>query len=65
MLGLVKHLTFVEVTWFQWSFAGIDMRLPSGELEPGDTIESVLAAYCAATPTSSASSSTVRRVAEH
>jgi hypothetical protein len=45
LLGLVKHLTYVEVTWFQWSFAGIDVALPSGDLEPGDTGASVLDAY--------------------
>jgi uncharacterized damage-inducible protein DinB len=48
LLGLVKHLTFVEVMWFQWSFAGSDVPLPSGELEPGDTTTSVLDAYRAA-----------------
>jgi hypothetical protein len=45
LLGLVKHLTFVETAWFQWSFAGLDVQLPSGDLQPGDTAESVLAAY--------------------
>jgi hypothetical protein len=45
LLGLVKHLTFVEVAWFQWSFAGLEVELPSGDLQPDDTTVSVLAAY--------------------
>jgi hypothetical protein len=49
LLGLVKHLTFVELAWFEWSFAGLDIRLPSGDLEPDDTAASVIAAYRAAT----------------
>jgi uncharacterized damage-inducible protein DinB len=48
LLVLVKHLTFVETAWFQWSFAGLDVQLPSGDLQPEDTAESVLAAYRAA-----------------
>ncbi|MDQ1519851.1 MAG: hypothetical protein QOI55_924 [Actinomycetota bacterium] len=49
LLVLVKHLTFVEIAWVQWSFAGLDVTLPSGDLEPGDTTESVIDAYRAAT----------------
>jgi uncharacterized damage-inducible protein DinB len=45
LLGLVKHLTMVEVVWFQWSFAGLDVSIPAQELEPGDTSESVMAGY--------------------
>jgi uncharacterized damage-inducible protein DinB len=45
LLGLVKHLTYVETMWFQWSFAGLDVDRPSGDLQSGDTAESVLAAY--------------------
>jgi uncharacterized damage-inducible protein DinB len=45
LLGLVKHLTMVEVSWFQWSFAGLDVAIPALELEDGDTIESVVADY--------------------
>lgn len=45
VLGLVKHLTMVEIVWFQWSFAGLDVSIPAQELEPGDTTESVVAGY--------------------
>ena len=45
LLGLVKHLTMVETAWFPFAFAGDDVTVPSGELEPGDTAESVLGAY--------------------
>jgi hypothetical protein len=45
LLGLVKHLTMVEVIWFQRSFAGLDVRVPPGDLTPGDTVESAVAAY--------------------
>ena len=45
VLGLVKHLTMVEVSWFQWSFAGLDVRIPSGELTEDDRVDSVVAAY--------------------
>src|SRR6476620_3936415 len=48
LLGLVKHLTMVEVAWFQWSFAGFDVPVPDQRLEPDDTTESVFAAYRAA-----------------
>ena len=37
MLGLVKHLTMVEVAWFQWSFAGFDVPIPDQGLDAGDT----------------------------
>lgn len=45
LLGLLKHLTMVEVLWFQLWFAGRDIPAPSNDLEPGDTTESVVAAY--------------------
>jgi len=45
LLGLVKHLTYVEAVWFQYSFAGSDAHLPSGDLEDGDTGDSVIGAY--------------------
>jgi len=45
LLGLVKHLTMVEVAWFQWAFAGLEVAVPTGELEAHDTEASALAAY--------------------
>jgi hypothetical protein len=45
LLGLVKHLTFVELVWFSFSYAGADDALPQGDLEPGDTTASVVAGY--------------------
>jgi uncharacterized damage-inducible protein DinB len=45
LLGLVKHLTYVESFWFERTFmAGTDDILIS-DLEPGDTAASVVAAY--------------------
>jgi len=49
MLGIVKHLAWVERIWFRSYFRG-EEREPvenpeSFEITPGDTIESVLAAY--------------------
>jgi uncharacterized damage-inducible protein DinB len=54
LLGLVKHLTMVEVAWFHWAFAGLDATVPASELEPGDTVESVVAGYRDAIATSNA-----------
>jgi uncharacterized damage-inducible protein DinB len=45
LLGLVKHLTRVEVAWFQWALADFDVRVPDDALMPTDTAESVLAGY--------------------
>ncbi len=45
VLGLVKHLTMVEVSWFQWSFAGLDVRVPRDRLTDDDRIDEVVAAY--------------------
>lgn len=49
VLGLVKHLTMVEVSWFQWSFAGLDVRVPAGELADDDSVDSLITEYRAAT----------------
>jgi hypothetical protein len=49
LLGLVKHLTMVEVSWFQWSFAADDVRVPGERIKEGDTVASVVASYRAAT----------------
>lgn len=54
-LGVVKHLTGTERFWFSIDFAGLDLPHPWPEddrhgafaLEPGDTVESILAAYAA------------------
>jgi uncharacterized damage-inducible protein DinB len=48
LLGLVKHLTMVEIAWFPFSFAGAEVWVPSGELEPDDTTDSVVDGYRAA-----------------
>ncbi len=52
LLGLVKHLTMVEVAWFQWTFAGLDVPVPGVELDDGDTVMSVVADYRAVCATS-------------
>jgi uncharacterized damage-inducible protein DinB len=47
LLGLVKHLAFVEVYWAQRRFAGSDVVLVGDgfELDPTDTVESVRHEY--------------------
>lgn len=45
VLGLLKHLTMVEVAWFHWAFAGRDVRVPDSALSADDSIESVVAGY--------------------
>ncbi|WP_455352128.1 DinB family protein [Streptomyces sp. SYSU K217416] len=46
VLGLVKHLTAVELNWFAWAYAGADVALLEDESEPAaETTESLLAAY--------------------
>lgn len=45
LLGLVKHLTMVEVAWFQWAFEGRDVDIPSTEVTDDDAVESAVAAY--------------------
>ncbi len=45
LLGLVKHLTVVELTWFQLALAGIDTPFPAEAIGPSDTVASVLDAY--------------------
>ena len=52
-LGIVKHLTLVERDWFRAQFAGEAVELPEvGDdnaptflVEPGDTVDGVLAEY--------------------
>lgn len=39
LLGLVKHLTGVEVVWFQFAFVGLDPLIPTEVIEPTDTVE--------------------------
>lgn len=54
LLGIVKHLAYVERWWFQDNFLGRDCTYPwteSGDMEadfriePGETIESIFALY--------------------
>jgi Protein of unknown function (DUF664) len=51
VLGTVKHLAGVERLWLRWRFAGEDIPVQTGDnavtfhLDPGDTIDSVLADY--------------------
>jgi Protein of unknown function (DUF664) len=45
VLGLVKHVTRVEVLWFQWSFAGLAVHIPSDRLTDDDRIDTAVAAY--------------------
>ena len=52
LLGLVKHLTRVEIAWFQYAFAGIDVPVPSGELTDADEPAAVVSGYRQATAVS-------------
>ena len=45
LLGLIKHLTGVEVAWFQFAFAGLNAPIPSEEIDPTDTVASAVASY--------------------
>ena len=53
LLGMVKHLAYVERSWFQRVFAGKEVDFPWTEadpdadwrVEPGETIASVVAFY--------------------
>jgi len=54
LLGVVKHLGWVEYYWFRYVFAGEDIEPPPRvdddnavqfRIEPGDTVDSVLAFY--------------------
>ena len=45
LLGLVKHLTVVELTWFQLALAGLDTPLSAEAIESTDTVSSVIDAY--------------------
>lgn len=48
LMGLVKHLTRVEISWFQFGFAGLDVEIPDDRLTADDTSETVAAGYRAA-----------------
>jgi uncharacterized damage-inducible protein DinB len=48
LLGLVKHLTRVEVAWFHWGFAGDDVRVPEDALSAADSVDAVVGGYRAA-----------------
>ena len=57
LLGLVKHLAFVERWWFQWIFAGDEVDFPWTEddpdadfgIGPGESSEQIFALYRAET----------------
>jgi hypothetical protein len=49
LLGLVKHLTRVEVAWFQFAFAGLDPLISPEAIEPTDTVASAVGSYRTAT----------------
>lgn len=53
LLGIVKHLAYVERWWFQENFLGRECEYPWTEndmdadfrIEPGETVESIVALY--------------------
>ena len=53
LLGMVKHLAFVERYWFGIFFAGLDLPMPGSDedpdadwrIEPDETVEQVVALY--------------------
>jgi hypothetical protein len=48
LLGLVKHLTRVEVVWLRFGFAGEKVWVPDDALTPDDTRDRLIADYRAA-----------------
>jgi uncharacterized damage-inducible protein DinB len=54
LLGLVKHLTVVELTWFQLALAGLDPPFPPEAIESTDTVPFVVDAYRATIAASNA-----------
>jgi uncharacterized damage-inducible protein DinB len=54
LLGLVRHLTIVELTWFQLALAGLDTPFPSEAIEPTDTVARVVDSYRATIATNNA-----------
>ena len=48
LLGLLKHLTMVEVAWLHYAFAGDKVWVPADALEPEDTLAGIVAGYRAA-----------------
>jgi uncharacterized damage-inducible protein DinB len=45
LLGIVKHLVGVEIAWFQFSFAGNDVRVPPSELSDADRVQPIVESY--------------------
>ena len=45
LLGLVKHLTRVEIVWFQYVFAGADVQVPGDDLADDDDPQSVIGGH--------------------
>jgi hypothetical protein len=45
LLGILKHLVRVEITWFQFSFAGHDVRVPTSELSDADRVQPMVDSY--------------------
>jgi uncharacterized damage-inducible protein DinB len=45
LLWLVKHLTRVEIGWFQSTFAGRDVEISSDSLSEDDTAASLVLSY--------------------
>ena len=45
LLGLIKHLTRVEIAWFQYAFAGADVRVLGDDLADDDNPQSVIDDY--------------------
>lgn len=48
LMGLVKHLTRVEIIWFQHGFAGDDVWIPYDAVGPDDRIDHLVADFRAA-----------------
>jgi uncharacterized damage-inducible protein DinB len=57
LLGLIKHLAYVERWWFQWIWAGDDVEFPWTQedpeadfrIEPGESSEQIVSFYLAET----------------
>ena len=45
LLWLVQHMVVVEMSWFQYVFAGLDVDVPRDGSEVGDTVKAAVASY--------------------
>jgi Protein of unknown function (DUF664) len=47
LLWLMKHVARAEITWILYRFAGEDVNIPDDTVQPDDTLQGAIDAYCA------------------